>query len=49
MRRGENIPILPSANLEGVTENVLADILSRYRQRIKYLDLDVGAETYERH
>lgn len=38
--RGEPIPVLPSANVEGVTEKTLSDILGRYKGRIKYLDVD---------
>lgn len=39
LRRGESAPILPSANLEGVTEEALEDILGRYRGRIRYVDV----------
>jgi len=42
LRRGENIPILPSANLEGVTEEMLQHALLRYRTRIRYFDTDKG-------
>lgn len=48
LRRGERVPILPSANVEGVNEETLADILRRYEGRIRYLDLDarvVGERT----
>jgi len=39
LRRGEKIPVLPSANVEGVTEDLLRNILSRYKGRIRYLDV----------
>ncbi|HKE30372.1 MAG TPA: hypothetical protein VKD65_01515, partial [Candidatus Angelobacter sp.] len=42
LRRGEKIPILPSANLEGVTEEMLQHALLRYRTRIRYFDTDKG-------
>lgn len=40
LRRGAPVPVLPSANLDGVTEETLKDLLASYRGRIKYLDLD---------
>jgi uncharacterized phosphosugar-binding protein len=40
LRRGETVPILPSANSEGISEQTLAEILRRYQSRIKYLDVD---------
>jgi uncharacterized phosphosugar-binding protein len=45
LRRGAHVPVLPSANIDGVTEERLKELLSRYRGRIRYLDLE---ETYER-
>jgi uncharacterized phosphosugar-binding protein len=39
LRRGESVPVLPSANTEGVSEDDLSEILSRYKGRIKYLDI----------
>jgi uncharacterized phosphosugar-binding protein len=42
LRRGEGIPILPSANLEGVTEEMLRQALRPYRARIRYFDSDPG-------
>ena len=39
LRRGEAVPVLPSANVEGVTEDALEEILGRYRGRIKYFDV----------
>ncbi|HEX7296206.1 MAG TPA: sugar isomerase domain-containing protein, partial [Pyrinomonadaceae bacterium] len=39
-RRGCEVPVLPSANLDGVTEERLKELLNRYRGRIRYLDLD---------
>lgn len=40
LRRGETVPVLPSANVEGVSEETLRNILAPYKGRIKYLDLD---------
>ncbi len=40
LRRGESVPVLPSANVEGVSEETLSVILSRYQGRIRYLDVD---------
>ena len=40
LRRGQPIPILPSANLEGVTEDTLNEILSQYKSRIRYLRIE---------
>lgn len=40
LQRGELVPVLPSANVEGVSEETLRDILGPYKGRIKYLDLD---------
>jgi hypothetical protein len=40
LRRGERVPVLPSANVEGVSEETLRNILRPYKGRIKYLDLD---------
>ncbi|MDQ3686794.1 MAG: SIS domain-containing protein [Acidobacteriota bacterium] len=39
LRRGKSVPVLPSANTEGVSEDDLNEILSRYKGRIKYLDV----------
>ena len=39
LRRGEKAPVLPSANVDGVTEEALEEILGRYRGRIKYFDV----------
>lgn len=39
IRRGHEVPVLPSANLDGVTEASLKKLLGRYRGRIRYLDL----------
>lgn len=47
LRRGENVPILPSANMEGVSEKTLDEILSPYKGRIKYLDVRGRAEEGE--
>jgi uncharacterized phosphosugar-binding protein len=44
VRRGHQVPVLPSANIDGVSENQLKELLGSYRGRIRYLDLDdVGA------
>ena len=40
LQRGERVPVLPSANVEGVSEETLRDILVPYRGRIKYLNVD---------
>ncbi len=40
LRRGERVPVLPSANVEGVSEETLRNILAPYKGRIKYLDVD---------
>ena len=40
LRRGESVPVLPSANVEGVSEETLRGILGPYKGRIRYLDLD---------
>jgi uncharacterized phosphosugar-binding protein len=40
LRRGERVPVLPSANVEGVSEETLKNILGPYKGRIKYLDVD---------
>lgn len=40
LRRGARVPVLPSANVDGVTEETLKELLGRYRGRVKYLDLE---------
>jgi len=40
LRRGARVPVLPSANLDGVTEETLKELLGRYRGRVRYLDLE---------
>lgn len=40
LRRGKEVPVLPSANIDGVTEETLKDLLSRYQGRIRFLDLE---------
>ncbi|HKO98031.1 MAG TPA: SIS domain-containing protein [Pyrinomonadaceae bacterium] len=40
IERGKDVPVLPSANVEGVGEKELRDILAPYTKRIRYLDLD---------
>ena len=42
LRRGAAVPVLPSANIDGVTEKTLRALLGKYRGRIRYLDLDNG-------
>ncbi len=39
-RRGKEVPVLPSANIDGNTQERLKQLLSRYKGRIKYLDLE---------
>jgi uncharacterized phosphosugar-binding protein len=43
LRRGEPVPVLPSANSEGIGEQILGDLLRRYQSRIRYLDVDDSA------
>jgi uncharacterized phosphosugar-binding protein len=38
--RGYEAPVLPSANIDGVTERQLKELLMRYQGRIRYLDLE---------
>lgn len=40
LQGGEQVPVLPSANVEGVSENTLREILGPYKARIKHLDVD---------
>lgn len=40
LRRGAHVAVLPSANLDGVTESTLTELLGRYRGRVRYLDLE---------
>ncbi|MGH9882071.1 MAG: sugar isomerase domain-containing protein, partial [Pyrinomonadaceae bacterium] len=40
LHRGEPVPVLPSANSDGVNEQTLSDMLRRYQSRIKYIDVD---------
>lgn len=40
LRRGHEVVVLPSANLDGVSEQRLQELLRRYRGRITYLDVD---------
>ena len=40
LRRGGDVPVLPSANLDGVSEGKLRELLKRYQGRIRYLDID---------
>jgi uncharacterized phosphosugar-binding protein len=43
LQRGEPVPLLPSANVEGVSEETLRNILSPYKGRIRYLDMEAFA------
>jgi uncharacterized phosphosugar-binding protein len=45
LRRGKQVPVLPSANLDGVTVDSLKELLSRYQGRIRYLDLGEANES----
>jgi uncharacterized phosphosugar-binding protein len=40
LRRGGDVPVLPSANIDGVTQERLRELLGRYGGRIRYLDLE---------
>lgn len=40
LQRNEPVPVLPSANIEGVSEEILRNILGPYKGRIRYLDLE---------
>ena len=40
LRRGHEAPVLPSANIDGVTEGQLKELLVRYQGRIRYLDVE---------
>jgi uncharacterized phosphosugar-binding protein len=40
IQKGVNPPVLQSANVEGTTADTLREVLSRYRDRIRYLDLE---------
>jgi uncharacterized phosphosugar-binding protein len=40
LQQGKQVPVLPSANVEGVGEKELREILAPYNRRIRYLDLD---------
>lgn len=40
LRRGERVPVLPSANIEGVSEEMLDEALRPYRARIRYFGID---------
>ena len=40
LRRNQPVPVLPSANSEGVSQEKLSDMLRLYRKRIKYIDVD---------
>jgi uncharacterized phosphosugar-binding protein len=40
LRRGEQISVLPSANVDSTTADKLRQLLGRYQERIRYLDLE---------
>jgi uncharacterized phosphosugar-binding protein len=40
LERGERVPVLTSANVEGTSADTLREVLKRYRDRIRYLDLE---------
>ena len=40
LRRGARVRVLPSANVDGVTEETLQELLGHYRGRVRYLDLE---------
>ena len=42
LQSGEQVPVLTSANVDGTSADTLRQVLSRYRDRIKYLDLDTN-------
>jgi uncharacterized phosphosugar-binding protein len=44
LKRGEQAPVLPSANVQGTTADVLRYVLRRYQSRIRYLDLETEIE-----
>ena len=44
LKCGESVPILSSANVPGTTADTIREVLSRYRDRIRYLDLETDFE-----
>jgi uncharacterized phosphosugar-binding protein len=40
LKRGERVPVLPSANIEGVSEGTLNEMLRQYSARIRYLGIN---------
>lgn len=40
LQRNQVVPVLPSANMEGVSEELLRGVLGPYQGRIRYLDLE---------
>lgn len=44
LRKGVSPPVLQSANVEGTTADTLREVLSHYRNRIRYLDLETEFE-----
>jgi uncharacterized phosphosugar-binding protein len=46
LQRNEPVPVLPSANIEGVSEEILRNILGPYKGRIRYLDLEAFAPVH---
>ncbi|HEY7784073.1 MAG TPA: SIS domain-containing protein [Pyrinomonadaceae bacterium] len=47
LRRKRSVPVLPSANTDGVSEQTLGHLLSQYQSRIRYLDVDQPATVKE--
>jgi uncharacterized phosphosugar-binding protein len=48
LRQEEPVPVLPSANSDGVSEQTLSEMLRRYQARIKYIDVDEPVAEKER-
>jgi len=44
LKRGESVPVLSSANAVGTTADAIREVLRRYRDRIRYLDLETEFE-----
>ena len=44
VKKGVNPPVLQSANVEGTTADTLREVLSRYQNRVRYLDLETEFE-----
>jgi uncharacterized phosphosugar-binding protein len=44
LKSGQPVPVLTSANVPGTTAETIREVLSRYRDRIRYLDLETEFE-----